>query len=211
MNATDFASLIASKLCHDLLNPVGAISNGLELLADENEPDMRARCIELIEQSTVAAATKLKFYRLAFGAAGGFGDVIPSGEVRDALDGMIAIGKKTQLNWLVSSPELAKPVAKIILNLAQIALDTLVRGGMLTVAYEAGSASLEIGIMAQGDRVIFAPEIQAMLDGTTPDADATSRTSAAWMVRNLAASHGGRILIETDQPGALTLGTSLKV
>ncbi len=211
MNPTDFASLLSSKLCHDLLNPVGAISNGLELLADERDPDMRARCLELVEQSTNAAAAKLKFYRLSFGAAGGFGDAIPTNEVKEALDGLIVIGGKITLNWLVNTPEIPKPVAKIILNLAHIAMDALVRGGTLTVAFEKGAASLEIGIMAVAERVIFAPEIRAMLSGETPESDTTSRTAAAWMVRDLAQSLGGRILIEAEHAGSLTLGTSLKI
>jgi histidine phosphotransferase ChpT len=211
MHATDFASLLASKLCHDLLNPVGAISNGLELMADERDTDMRARCLELVEQSTQAAAAKLKFYRLAFGAAGGFGDLIPARETKEALSDLIAVNGKITLNWLVREDNLEKPVAKIILNLAHIAMDALVRGGTLTIAYEAGAASREIGVMAQGDKLIFSPEIRAMLTGETAADQATTRTAAAYLVQNLAASYGGQILMQSDQEGALTLGTSLKV
>jgi histidine phosphotransferase ChpT len=69
----DFASLLCSRLCHDLLSPVGAMNNGIELLADEHDPDMRQRCMDLLTESAKAAADKLKFFRLAFGAAGGFG------------------------------------------------------------------------------------------------------------------------------------------
>ena len=67
----DFASLLCSRLCHDLLSPVGAMNNGLELLADEHDPEMRQRCMDLLAESAKAAADKLKFFRLAFGAAGG--------------------------------------------------------------------------------------------------------------------------------------------
>ena len=69
----DLAAMLCSRLCHDLLSPVGALTNGLELLADERDPEMRQRCFELLEQSAKASADKLKFFRLAFGAAGGFG------------------------------------------------------------------------------------------------------------------------------------------
>jgi histidine phosphotransferase ChpT len=74
INSLDLASLLCSRLCHDLLSPVGALTNGLELLADERDPDMRQRCFELLEQSARISADKLKFFRLAFGAAGGFGE-----------------------------------------------------------------------------------------------------------------------------------------
>ena len=65
----DFASMLASRLCHDLLSPVGAFANGLELLADEKDPEMRARCFDLLEQSARTSAAKLKYFRLAFGSA----------------------------------------------------------------------------------------------------------------------------------------------
>ena len=74
-DAIDLASLLCSRLCHDMLSPVGALSNGLELLSSEHDPDMRQRCFELLEQSAKVSADKLKFFRLAFGAAGGFCDL----------------------------------------------------------------------------------------------------------------------------------------
>jgi histidine phosphotransferase ChpT len=75
--ALELASLLCSRLCHDMLSPVGALSNGLELLADEKDPEMRKRCFELLEQSAKISTDKLRFFRLAFGAAGGFGDSVP--------------------------------------------------------------------------------------------------------------------------------------
>src|SRR5678816_2396766 len=68
MNAIDLASLLCSRLCHDLLSPVGALNNGLELMADEQDPEMREKCLELLNESARASANKLKFFRLAFGA-----------------------------------------------------------------------------------------------------------------------------------------------
>ena len=67
----DLASLLCSRLCHDLLSPVGALSNGLELLSSEDDPEMRDRCVELLEQSARISTGKLKFFRLAYGSAGG--------------------------------------------------------------------------------------------------------------------------------------------
>lgn len=69
MDAIDFASLLCSRLCHDLLSPVGALNNGIELLADEHDPEMRGKVLELLSDSARASANKLKFFRLAFGAA----------------------------------------------------------------------------------------------------------------------------------------------
>src|SRR3546814_19013085 len=83
----DFASMLASRLCHDLLSPVGAFANGLELLADERDPEMRARCIDLLEQTARTSAAKLKFFRLAFGSAGGFRQGVPPAPTEAAKQG----------------------------------------------------------------------------------------------------------------------------
>ena len=76
MSNVDFASLLCSRLCHDLVGPVGAITNGVELLVDESDPEMQRRCLDLVADSARQTANKLKFFRLAFGAAGGFGEVV---------------------------------------------------------------------------------------------------------------------------------------
>jgi histidine phosphotransferase ChpT len=85
----DFASLLCSRLCHDLLSPVGAMNNGLELLADEHDPEMRQRCMDLLAESAKAAADKLKFFRLAFGAAGGFGPDVDPKEARLVIEPLV--------------------------------------------------------------------------------------------------------------------------
>ena len=85
ISPVDFASLLCSRLCHDLLSPVGALNNGLELLADETDPAMRERCLDLLSESARVSANKLKFFRLAFGAGGGFGDLIDTREAQAAI------------------------------------------------------------------------------------------------------------------------------
>ena len=88
-SSTDLAALLCSRLCHDLLSPVGALSNGLELLADEKDPEMRRRCFELLEQSAKISTDKLEFFRLAYGAAGGFGDVVPTEEPKELVAALV--------------------------------------------------------------------------------------------------------------------------
>src|SRR2546423_15282792 len=88
MKSVDLASLLCSRLCHDLMSPVGALNNGIELLADETDPDMREKCLELLSDSARASANKLKFFRLAFGAAGGFGESIDTHQAQAALEGV---------------------------------------------------------------------------------------------------------------------------
>lgn len=157
MNATDLASLLCSRLCHDLLSPVGALNNGIELLADEQDPDMRERCLELLAESARASANKLKFFRLAFGAGGGFGDEIDTREAKSALEGLYGPEKRIELGWMVAGDRLPKGAVKLLLNLAMIAGDALVRGGRLDIGVERGADGTEMVIRAEGPRVLVDP------------------------------------------------------
>ncbi len=100
---------------------VGALNNGLELLADETDPAMRERCMELLADSARASANKLKFFRLAFGAGGGFSDRVDMGEAKAAIEGLLIDNRRTTLGWLVDQPSLPKPAVRILMNLALIA------------------------------------------------------------------------------------------
>jgi histidine phosphotransferase ChpT len=145
-SSVEFASLLCSRLCHDLLSPVGAMNNGLELLADEDDPDMRLRVIELLADSARASADRLKFFRLAFGAGGGFGETLAADEVKAAVEGLVRGNPRIELGWLVEIPAIPKTAAKILLNLAMVAFDALVRGGQLAVGADQG----EVVVRAEG-------------------------------------------------------------
>ncbi|MGN6500413.1 MAG: histidine phosphotransferase family protein, partial [Tsuneonella sp.] len=156
MNNTDpldLASLLCSRLCHDLLSPIGALTNGLELLADERDPEMRQRCLELLEQSAAISADKLKFFRLAFGAAGGFGESVPVHEARSVIDALVGDAKRVEVNWALAADRLPKGAVKVLLNFAHIALDALVRGGTLDIGAESRDGASEIVVRASGPRI----------------------------------------------------------
>jgi len=97
-SSLDLASLLCSRLCHDLLSPVGALTNGLELLAEEHDPEMRKRCFELFEQSARISTDKLKFFRLAFGAAGGYGTSVPVEEARALIEALAANNQRIRID-----------------------------------------------------------------------------------------------------------------
>lgn len=200
----DFASLLCSRLCHDLLSPVGAINNGLELLADEHDPDMRARCMELLNDSARASANKLKFFRLAFGAAGGFADQVDVREAKAAIEGLIGPDGRTALGWMVSQPTLSKPAIKVLLNLSLIASDALVRGGQLDIAAEGG----EIVIRAAGPRMVLDSELRTALAGATAPDALTPRAAVAWLVHNLIKDSGATFQLSEPEPTVIVFGVS---
>ena len=204
----DLAALLCSRLCHDLLSPVGALSNGLELLAEEKDPEMRKRCFELLEQSAKSSADKLRFFRLAFGAAGGFDAMVPVAEARSVIEGLIGGAGRITLEWMVAGDALPKSAVKVLLNFALIGIEALVRGGTLTIAAELLEGRTEIVVRAAGARIAFDPTIGAALDGRLPVADLSSRTAAAAMIHQLARSHGGHLQFARDE-AALVLGADL--
>lgn len=210
VSALDLASLLCSRLCHDLLSPVGALSNGLELLADEKDPEMRQRCFELLEQSAKASADKLKFFRLAFGAAGGFGEQVPVAEARQLVDALAGSNGRVAVNWMFGVDSLAKPAVKTMLNLALIGLDALVRGGTLDIGVEVRDSVAEIVVRAAGQRVAFDPAIGQALEGTLPSTELSSRTAPAAMVHQLAAAANGGVQVHVTAE-SLVLGAVLPV
>ncbi|NNM75705.1 histidine phosphotransferase [Sphingomonas sp. ID1715] len=209
-SAIDFASLLCSRLCHDLLSPVGALNNGLELLADEHDPEMRARCLDLLNESARASANKLKFFRLAFGAAGGFGDQVDAREARTAIEGMFAEGGRTEIGWMVEPATLSKPAIKVLLNLALIAGDALVRGGRLDIGAEKTSGGTEMVVRAEGPRLVLDPELRRALEGKTAADEVTPRAAAAWMASELVKEANGAIQVSGPDDPFVMFGAILK-
>jgi histidine phosphotransferase ChpT len=209
-NDVDLAALLCSRLCHDLLSPVGAMNNGLELLADEHDPEMRKRCMDLLAESAKSAADKLKFFRLAFGAAGGFGNEVDPSEARAVVEPLVSAGNKTELIWSVPSTLMPKRSVKILLNLVLIANDALVRGGKLHVGAELREGEQEIVIHADGMRVIFDEAVRKTLEGRLTADQIDSRTAAAWMVYSLCAENGGAVQIAQPADNELIVGALVR-
>lgn len=205
MNAIELASLLCSRLCHDLLSPVGALNNGLELMADEQDPEMRERCLELLAESAKASAAKLKFFRLAFGAAGGFGEEIDTREARTALEGLFGAEKKIELGWMVSADKLPKEAVKVLLNLALVAGDALVRGGRLDIGAERAANGTEIVIRAEGPRLLLDPNLRATLErGTAGTVE--PRAAGAWLAHALISEAKGKLQISPPDSPVLLIG-----
>ena len=206
ISPVEFASLLCSRLCHDLLSPIGALNNGLELLADEKDPAMRERVMELLAESARTSANKLKFFRLAFGAAGGFGDLIDANEARAAVQGLLG-ERKLEIGWLVEEPSLPKPAAKALLNLAMIAGDALVRGGRIDIGAERNEAGgLEIVLHGEGARLVLDEKLRDALVGGEAAAPVTARSAAAHLVHALVAEAGGVLRVDQPVTGQLLIG-----
>jgi histidine phosphotransferase ChpT len=127
----DLAALLCSRLCHDLISPVGAIINGLEVMEEDKDEETKTFALDLIKKSATQASAKLQFYRLAFGAAGSAGAQIELGDAEKAARGVLEDGKTT-LVWNLPRTLVAKNRAKLLLNMLLVASGSIPRGGTLT-------------------------------------------------------------------------------
>ena len=209
VESIDFAALLCSRLCHDLLSPIGALNNGLELLADENDAEMRSRCLELLAESARTSANKLKYFRLAFGSAGGFGDMVPAGEAKSAIEGIFSSTGRVNVGWLVGEENLSKAAVKILLNLSLIAGEALVRGGQLDIGAERRDGCTEIVVRGEGPRIVLDGELRAALQGQGDEASLTPRAAAACMVNKLVTEAGGEVMLSGANDPVLLFGVSI--
>jgi histidine phosphotransferase ChpT len=193
------------------MSPVGALNNGIELLADEQDPEMREKCLELLADSARASANKLKFFRLAFGAGGGFGAEIDTHEAKAALEGLYGVDGRTELGWIVADDKLPKGAVKLLLNLAMIAGDALVRGGRLDVGVERRNGSLEMVIRAEGPRILLDPKLRETIAKGSSGGEVEPRAAGAWLAHSLAAEAGGSIQLSDPSEQLLMIGVTLPV
>jgi histidine phosphotransferase ChpT len=132
LDSLDLAALLCSRVCHDVISPVGAIVNGLEVLEDEKDETMRGFAQDLIKKSARQASARLQFARLAFGAAGSAGASIDTGDAEQVARGFIQ-DDRTTLVWTAPRVLLPKNQVKLLLNLLLIAQTAVPRGGTIEV------------------------------------------------------------------------------
>ena len=191
------------------MSPVGALNNGIELLADETDPDMREKCLELLADSARASANKLKFFRLAFGAGGGFADAIDTTEAQAALEGVFGPERRIELGWMVSGGKLPKGAVKLLLNVALLAGDALVRGGRLDVGAEHNGNDLELVIRGEGPRILLDPSLRETLAKGSAGGTVEPRAAGAWLAHSLASEAGGMIRLSDPSDDVLLIGVTL--
>jgi len=164
LNASDLAALLCSRICHDIISPVGAINNGLELL-DEGGADEDA--MRLIRTSARNASARLQFARLAFGAAGSAGMQIDTGDAETVANAYFA-NEKAELDWKGERALLPKAKVKLLLNLLLIANAGIPRGGKLTVELHDLQTQPRFTLSANGPMVRVPARFLELHSGQAP-------------------------------------------
>ncbi|HEX2147079.1 MAG TPA: histidine phosphotransferase family protein [Pseudorhizobium sp.] len=167
LDGADLAALLCSRVCHDVISPVGAINNGLELL-DEGGSDSDA--LDLIRTSALNAAVRLKFARLAFGASGSVGASIDTGEAEKAAKDFAAAEKKTEVTWNGPRAIIAKNRVKLLLNLFLVAYGGIPRGGSIDVTLENPEYDAKFTITIRGRMMRVPPKFIEICSRTLDEA-----------------------------------------
>ena len=164
LTAPELSALLCSRVCHDIISPVGAINNGLELL-DEGGSDEDA--MNLIRSSARNASARLQFARIAFGAAGSAGMQIDTGDA-EAVAIAYLKNEKPELEWIGRRALLPKNKVKLLLNLVLVSIGAIPRGGKITVALDDLETAPVFTLTAAGPMVRVPPKFLELHSGNKP-------------------------------------------
>jgi histidine phosphotransferase ChpT len=206
LDSFDLAALLCSRVCHDVISPVGAIVNGLEVLADEKDEAMKESALDLIRRSAAQASARLQFARLAFGAAGSAGSQIDLGDAEAVVRGLLS-DERLELFW--NLPRLLQPKdrVKLLLNLVVLGAGAIPRGGKLSVDAVGEGERMGFRLTADGPNAKLPQAIQAALAATSGagiDAHAIQPYYAALLARAAGltiavANAGDRVTLTASQ------------
>ncbi|MAB15035.1 histidine phosphotransferase family protein [Parvibaculum sp.] len=187
--ALELAALMCSRVCHDVISPVGAIVNGLEVLAEDDDEEMRAHAIKLITDSAAQASAKLQFARLAFGAAGSAGAEIDLADARAVIEAMTA-GDRVKIVWEAPAANMGKDYVKLLLNMVLIGMAAVPRGGEVVVKIEGEISAPTILVRSIGQAARIPDETSRFLHGPDTEAFLDARAAQPYFTGAVARSLG---------------------
>jgi histidine phosphotransferase ChpT len=189
----DLAALLCSRVCHDVISPVGAIANGLEVLEDEDDEEMKRTAMDLVRRSARQASAKLQFCRIAFGAAGSAGASIDLGEAGDTAKAFVG-EEKVKLDWQAPRITLPKGEVKLLLNLMLLGMAAVPRGGVVSVALEDDAPV----VRAMGDAARVPEKVAQVLSGQFDAQELDARLVQPYYTRRLAEQAGFEVRLEAE-------------
>jgi len=185
LGALDLAALLCSRVCHDIISPVGAIINGLEVLDEEKDEEMKAFAFDLIRKSAGQASAKLQFARLAFGAAGSAGAEIDLGDADKVASGYMK-GEKAEFSFTAPRVLMPKNRVKLLLNLILLANAAVPRGGRIAVSVEGDPQAPRFQIRCTGPSARVPAAFDKLVPGTVDLASIDGHTIQGYYAGALA-------------------------
>lgn len=201
LSELNLCAFMSSKLCHDLVGPVGAINNGLELLEDDDDDDTRAYAFEIIQNSARIAAARLEFARLAFGSSSGLGGDIELGHAEKIARHFVEEGKH-RLKWSKAEGALPKDYVRLLLIAICVSMQATPGGGDIEVSVAKNSAAPSFIIRCKGKTARVPENFETLLSGQAPG-DVDPRTILPYYAGRLAAALGLNLTVRKDGADAV--------
>ena len=197
LEGLDLAALLCSRVCHDLISPVGAIINGLEVMEDNSDEETSKFAMDLIKKSAQTASAKLQFCRIAFGAAGSAGAQIDTGDAEKVTRSLME-DEKTKLGWNLPRILLAKNRVKLLLNMMLLAGQTIPRGGQLTVDAIGEGEAIGFRVTAAGLNARVQAAVPPLLAGGSADHPVDAHAIQPFYTGLLAKNCGLTVSMESE-------------
>jgi histidine phosphotransferase ChpT len=194
----ELAALVSSRICHDVINPVAAIANGLEMLGEETDQAMRDAAMDLIRKSAAQASAKLQFARLAFGAAGSAGAEIDLRDAERVAREFASGSGKHHVTWRGPAATLPKNKVKLLLNLVALGIAALPRGGTIDVEIAGTPPEARFVVKSTGDAARITDQVRDLLSGTNGVAVDT-HSIQPYYAKRVAAAAGMAITAEARE------------
>jgi histidine phosphotransferase ChpT len=194
----DLAALVSSRICHDVINPVAAIANGLEMLGEEPDDDMREAAMDLIRKSASQASAKLQFARLAFGAAGSAGAEIDLRDAEKVARDFVQTSGKHEVVWQGPAVTLPKNKVKLLLNLVALGVVALPRGGTVNVDIAGAPPNVSFTVVAKGTAARLNEQVKALLLSGGNGVEVDAHSIQPYYARRVAAAAGLTLTAEQD-------------
>lgn len=190
--ATDLASLISSRICHDLISPIGALNTAIEVLDDTESKEMHEDALKLIKLAASEASAKLSYLRIALGTNSTSKDVMNLDKLKLITENMFNT-EKFSFNWDVSEIKLEKSIARILLNILMLAIQSIPRGGKVTIKIEEKSDKLKLVTSANGIKSRLDKQTEDAFKGILPSEEIDGRVIQSFFTGILIDDLNGRI------------------
>ena len=197
LTPSSLAALLSARICHDLISPIGALGTAIEVLDDEANVDMHEDAMGLVRLSSKQAGAKLRFLRLAFGAGGSAPGIVGVDALKTLIDDMYEGGKAT-ISWSTSLDGIEKNTARLLLNLAMLAVQAVPRGGDVVISANESAGTTTISLAATGPRSRLDTAVEKTLAGKAPEDGFDGRTIQPFYAGMIARELKGSITALVD-------------
>lgn len=207
LEPTRLASYIASKICHDLVSPLGAGGSALDFMGDDSSPEMREQAEQLLISGTTRGLARLQFLRYAFGSMGLSHGAADLHEAKSLVEGYVGT-HSGRVEWDLKADGLSFSQVRLMMNMVMLGLACLTRDGLMVVETRPGE-TLEMILTATGRRARLAPDVDAALSRREPEDGWNPRTIQPYFTTLIVDEMGAKLTKEVGEEKVIFRATNL--